>query len=357
MHQDRAVHDAQVDAIDLTLSSPEPELGPQHQTTRHLPQQQPPKTVKQEPGGSYKNMHNDDTQRQGSARSSNVLQQQPRRVNPQHVKQIIDTSSPRALRHIVLQLCKSSPALSGAIARGLAPHSAYAQQLIRGQQARSQAHTQHAIKADPRPAGQDAYDRVRRQPGTSSSTHSSTARPRIHQSPTLQKNQDELRLPSSQNAPRMKRNNRTSPTGSDDSNNIVDFSEIGYNAIKPEPHSRTPTDHTSRHPSIANIGADRLAVRQRPTQSGASDQKPKLCLQCGELFKEGEVDCYHHTGHEGPTRSGDIPQYTCCRKFVGEPGCTFGRHMSERAGTLTNSKRPSPSPYDSSPWLKKPRVL
>ncbi|KAF2623774.1 hypothetical protein BU25DRAFT_414237 [Macroventuria anomochaeta] len=358
--QGQSGRNTQVDAIDLTLSSPEPEARPQHQVSRYPQQQQPAGAFKQEPGSSHRSAHsgNDHAQRQGSTRSGNVPQQQPRRINPQHVKQIIDTSSHRALRHIVLQLCKTSPALSGAIARGLAPHSAYAQQLIRGQQAKSQAQTQHTIKTEPRSNEQDAYERMKKRLGPSNTTQSSAARPNTHRSPAIHENRDGLRLPpSSQKAPTVKREHRASPTDSDDSTDIVDFLDIDRAARGHDPRNQITASTSSRHHSIANLSAEGLAGHQRATQYGAPDQKPKLCLQCGERFKEGDINCYFHIGHEGPARPGDIPQYTCCGKFVGEPGCNFGRHISERTGTLTNSKRPSPFPYNGSQWSKKPRVV
>lgn len=364
--------DGHVDAIDLTLSSPEPEAKPHTQVNRHLQQQQPARTVKQEPGGSYRSAHND-SQRQGSTRSGNVPQQQPRRINPHHVKQIIDTSSHKALRHIVLQLCKSSPALSGAIARGLAPHSPWAQALIRGQQAQSQAQrqsqsqSQTQIKSEPRSSEQDAYELMRRHLGSSNTAQNSTARSPMQESATrpnvqrpnaVHENRDGLRLPpSSQKPPTVKREHRTSPTDSDDSTNIVDFPAMEREARRQEHRNNTTASSSSRHHASADLGPEGLAVRQRSTHHDAPDHKPKLCVQCGELFKEGDMNCYYHHGREAPARPGDVPQYTCCGKFVGEPGCSFGRHVSERTGTLTNSKRPSPSPYGGSQWSKKPRVL
>lgn len=301
---------------------------------------------------------NDHAQRRGSTRGGNVPQQQPRRINPQHVKQIIDTSSHRALRSIVLQLCKTSPALSGAIVRGLAPHSPWAQALIRGQQAKSQTQTQHNIKTEPRSNEQDAYERMKKRLEPSSSTQSSASQSRTNRPPAVHENRDDLRLPpSSQKAPTVKREHRPSPTDSDDSTNIVDFPAIERDARIQEPRNHTTASNGSRHHSTANLSTEILAVRQRSTHYDAPDQKPKLCLQCGDLFKESDVNCYFHTGHEAPARPGDVPQYTCCNRFLGEPGCNFGRHTSERNRTLTNSKRPSPSPYGGSQWTKKPKVL
>ncbi|KZM28225.1 uncharacterized protein EKO05_0011069 [Ascochyta rabiei] len=353
--QGRHSRDAHVEAIDLTFSSPEPETMPASHVNNNLRQQQPPTArFKQEPGASYRSAHKDHIQWQDSTRNGNNPQQQPRQINPHHVKQIVDTSSPRALRHIVLQLCKTSPALSGALVRGLAPHSAYAQGLIRGQQARSQAQTSHTTKIEHKSSGQDAYKRMKSRLGSGTSTQISASRPHNDRSPAFRENRDGLRMPSSQTTPRIKREYQASPTDSDDSTNIIDFPEA-----KRENESRNPTadGNSSRHFSTSRHNTERLAVRQRPAHNHTPDVKPKLCLQCGEMIKEGETNCYYHPGHELPTGADDIPQHSCCGKFSGEPGCTSGRHVSERTGTTTNSKRPSPSPYGGTQWLKKPRVL
>ncbi|KAF1926402.1 uncharacterized protein M421DRAFT_422737 [Didymella exigua CBS 183.55] len=360
--QDR---DGNIDAIDLTLSSPEPEARPQTQANRHLQQQQPARTVKQEPRNSYRSTHSD-SQRQGSTRAS---QQQPRRINPNHVKQIIETSSSKALRSIVLQLCESSPALSGAIARGLAPQSSWAQALMRGQQAHpyAQPQSQAPIKSEPRSNEQDVYERMKQRLGSSSGAHSSNARLNTQTTasrlctrrPTaIHENSNGLRLPpSSQGPPTVKREYQISPADSDDSTNIVDFPAMEREARKQEHRHHTNAGSSSRHQTSASQSAEGLAVRQRSTHHHASDHKPKLCVQCGELFNEVDTNCEHHPGRQAPARPGDVSQYTCCGMFEGEPGCKLGRHVSERTGGMTNLKRPSPSLFGSSHLIKKPRVM
>ncbi|OWY57823.1 hypothetical protein AALT_g4974 [Alternaria alternata] len=64
-----------------------------------------------------------------SARN-HVAPQTARPINPEHIKQIITTADPRALQRVLLELCQVSPAFSGALMRGLAPHSTSAQSII-----------------------------------------------------------------------------------------------------------------------------------------------------------------------------------------------------------------------------------
>jgi hypothetical protein len=362
--------DEHVDAIDLTLSSPEPEARPHAQANSYLQQHQPSRVVKQEAGSLYRSARNA-SQRPSSTKSGNIPQQQPRRINPQHVKQIIESSSSKALRSVILQLCQSSPALSGAIVRGLAPHSHWAQSLIRGQQAQSQAHRQpHAqsqptVKPEHRMSEQDAYERMKQRLGSSSSAHSSSVRPTTqtsaprqspHRTAPASDRIDGLRLPpSSQITQTVKREPQATPTDSDDSTNVVDFPALEREAGRQEHRHFTHVSSSSRHQQSADLGAGELAVRQRSTHHDAPDQKPKLCLQCGRLFNGLDMNCEFHPGRLGPTRPGDVAQHICCGRFEGEPGCKFGQHKSERMGNLTNTKRPSPS-YGDSRWSKKPRV-
>ena len=361
--------DGHVEAIDLTFSSPEPEPRPHAPANRTPHQHRPSRVVKQEMGSSYESARND-SQRPGSTRSGNVPQQQPRRVNPHHVRQIIDTSSSKHLRSVVLQLCKSSPALCGAITRGLAPHSPWAQALIRGQQAQSQAHRQSqaqrqtAIKPEPRSSEQDSDDRMKQRLGPSSGAQSSNTRPNAQPSTPRQSmprsaadRNDELRLPPSAQKPRtVKREPQVSPTDSDDSTNIVDFPALEQEARRQEHRSHNTASSSSRYQPSANSSAGGLAVHERSTHHDAPDRKPKFCRQCDELLSEASPECQYHPGRLASARPGDVHQYICCNKFDGEPGCKLGQHQNVRTGTLTNAKRPSPSPYGGSPGLKKPRV-
>jgi len=388
---DRNLH---MEAIDLTFSSPEPEVRRQHQINNHTHHQQParPSSIR-EPPVLYQNMPSSDThtQRRGSA---NVSQQHPRLIKPQHIKRMLDTSSHRALQEVVLQLCTTSPALSGAIARGLAPRSSWALGLM--QQAGSQTRTHHTIKTEPRASEQDvrAHALQTQRLGSSKAPQSSTSQSRTHHHSTERQKQDGLRLP-----PIIKREHRPGSANSDDSNNILDLSATGrigppdrqpshrhatagsssrdrshanpglssrnvtvgsssgLHANPESSHRQVTTSSKSRPGSLANPAVQGSSARPGSTRLSAPDHKPKLCLQCHELFGEDDKNCFYHPGDKLLARRGDVPQYACCDKFEGEPGCKYGRHVSERIGTYTNTKRPSPSTHDDSEWLKRPRHL
>lgn len=390
----RGDRNSHMEAIDLTFSSPEPEVRRQHQINNHTHHQQParPSSIR-EPPVLYQNMPSNDThsQRRGSA---NVSQQHPRLIKPQHIKRMLDTSSHRALQEVVLKLCTTSPALSGAIARGLAPRSSWVLGLM--QQAGSQTRTHHTIKTEPRASEQDARAHAlqTQRPGSSKAPQSSTSHSRTHDHSTERRTQDGLRLP-----PIIKREHRPGSADSDDSNNILDLSANGRSGppyrkpsqrhatagsnskdrshanpelshrnvtvgsssrlhANPESSHRHGTATSKSKPgSLANPAVQGSSVRPGSTRLSAPDHKPKLCLQCHELFGEDDKNCFYHSGDKLPARPGDVPQYACCNKFEGEPGCKYSRHVSERIGTYTNTKRPSPSAHDDSKWLKRPRHL
>ncbi|KAJ4989963.1 hypothetical protein SVAN01_04610 [Stagonosporopsis vannaccii] len=344
-----------VEAIDLTLSSPEPEPRSRRRSYSHAQQQQPAKTMKD---GSHRRIHNinDHAQRHGSTWNGNTSQQRQRRIDPQHVKQMIDTSNHRALRSVVLQLCETSPALCGALVRGLEPHSPWAQALISRQRAKSQIQAKDTTKTEAKTNEQDAYERMRKRLGINGDSQSPAAQIRTNRPSAGHEDRDHLRVPpNSRKVPTVKHEHRASPTDSDDSTNIVEFSAAGRGAQTQEPTRRTTTCDSSRHHSIAHQYTGRPVAREN--DDSVRDQEQKLCSQCGELYEEGDVMCYFHPGHESLARPGDIPLLTCCEKFAGEPGCRIGQHTNEELGTLTIAKRPSPSTQSGTQWSKKPRFL
>ncbi|KAG9191832.1 hypothetical protein G6011_10566 [Alternaria panax] len=128
--------------IDLTLSSPEPEpeprRRPQPRSQPRPPQRQAQLYFGREPRPyGIPNVKMEASQPMASARNP-VAPQPARPINPEHIKQIIDTADPRALQKLLLQLCQVSPAFSGALVRGLAPQSTIAQAMISKHRMRSQ---------------------------------------------------------------------------------------------------------------------------------------------------------------------------------------------------------------------------
>jgi hypothetical protein len=137
-----------------SLQSAQPWQSTQpRQFTQQTPRPQPVPTHVRTPinsssgiqvGGGY-DVHHQSTQRAHASASQYSLQPTVTRnkapaaqpgpsIDPQHLVRILESCDVRALRYVLLNLCKTSPALSGAVARGLAPYSVFAQAIIKGQQ-------------------------------------------------------------------------------------------------------------------------------------------------------------------------------------------------------------------------------
>lgn len=144
------------DLIDLTF--PSPKQTPQHlQYQQYLPsrarrhpqhssdqQISPPRATSKTKGAIQLPVEQSPVQGAFAGISPPV-----RRID--HVHRILRTSDPQAIQSVLLDLCKLSPALCGAIARGLAPHSTYAQATIKKYQHQKQDAPQSGSKR-PAPA-------------------------------------------------------------------------------------------------------------------------------------------------------------------------------------------------------------
>lgn len=130
--------------IDLTLSdspsSPEPgpSRAPYRSSSSKAPQRAPVKREAVTPA----RVRVSGTQSRASS-STNV----PRQIPSDRIRDIIRSTPPDKVNDLLIQLCSASPALAGAVTRGLAPHSTWAQQTIRDYQRR---HGLSRVQSQPR---------------------------------------------------------------------------------------------------------------------------------------------------------------------------------------------------------------
>lgn len=130
-----------IETVDLTLSpSPEP------QQPRLLQQRRPPQYFKTDSDAESSNMVGVKTGNPAKPLPQDATYGTPPRIHPKQLRKIVETSSPKAVRDVLLNLCDLSPALSGAVARGLASNSTYAQETIRDYQQKIRS-----TKAEPDP--------------------------------------------------------------------------------------------------------------------------------------------------------------------------------------------------------------
>jgi hypothetical protein len=140
-HRARDDLDDFLETIDLTCSSPEPEPEPAPRSTAPSSSAKPKQRVPSRPAPAPAHSQSQQQQQQYHHHQQHTLRPPPtqtpsrlahhhhpyarqsasrtpavgaRHVDPQHVARILESSDVRAIRHVVLTLCRASPALFGA---------------------------------------------------------------------------------------------------------------------------------------------------------------------------------------------------------------------------------------------------
>ncbi|KAF2636955.1 hypothetical protein P280DRAFT_145054 [Massarina eburnea CBS 473.64] len=249
-------------------------------------------------------------------------------VNPNTLRHIIATSDPVGLQNVLLDLCKLSPALSGALARGLLPHSTHAQQLVNRSAVNRSAVNRSAvnrsavnraeaprIKADPGArwkAIQDMSNRgkIKQEPKKSSTSASYQATPitkRETESVSLSDSSDDEIL-------------RQDPFESRSASKAWGSSAAG-------PSRPRGTSKFLRSPSTETEAESEHLSSPTFARSLAPQTK---CKNCNQPFKEGAFSvCSYHPGRRAMITddNGDrVDVYTCCNATMGTIGCESGAH-------------------------------
>lgn len=310
-----------VETVDLTSSSPEPEPKPEPQRqpssipNRHAGQQRFPTYLKNEKNLSH--IRANGIPSPGSSRSrvpANISHPLPS-VSADHLRQIINTTPPQKVADVLLELCKSSPALSGAVARGLAPHSAWAKNTIRDYQIRT------------------GVPQVKSEPGKASSSSSSSAFTR----PSPVKRDYQSPRPPQPKTP-VKYEIDTLDPETDDS--LSDLEAL----LEQPSRSSGLSGSAVAGPSSSSHGA---ATSQTPTQPSLSVRiKPEpantvpYCMQCEKTIQEG-TPCRYHLGTLTNVTKGNpkIRIWSCCNKPPDGIGCCAGDHIPTR-DPATGTKKP-----------------
>ena len=268
----------------------------------------------------------------------------PPTIHPDHLRHIIQTSDATAVRTVLLNLCKLSPALSGAVARGLAPSSSYAQETIKAYRNRSAAPN---IKSDP---GKTAKHIP---PYTNKIPPSTPHQPRIkHEVKTVSISSDDDK-------------------DDDDNDDLFNFDEF----FKPTPRSSLAGPSSSRghgastavksewsNPSQLPLRHTAQTVAQGRTPPASIKTEPALrgpkCRHCCERFENEEEVCVYHPGRRVVATDdygARVSVYNCCRKPVHESGCVTGTHVAEPVVGLNQWTGRPPTSHDREP--KRPRLV
>ncbi|KAJ4291879.1 hypothetical protein N0V90_009775 [Kalmusia sp. IMI 367209] len=122
-----------VETVDLTLSpSPEPDPQP-----RRPPRQQQLASYLKKENRASPNATRDASLAGPRAQTAITTDPPLPSIPADKLRQIIKTTPPARVSDLLIDLCNASPALSGAVVRGLAPHSVWAQQTIKDYQRRN----------------------------------------------------------------------------------------------------------------------------------------------------------------------------------------------------------------------------
>jgi len=344
---------AQIDTIDLTLSSPEPE-----QRRRLPPQQQRLPTYFKSEGRSGSSHARRIKNEQDL--SVTVPRGQTRAVNPHHLARIVRSTDHQVVEAVLLELCSQSPALSGAIARALAPHSTFAQTLIRKHQPNARESMSSASRTSRPPVrdelddGQGARERIqRRLPARNDA--SGSGRNQIRSTSTMAGAQG-ARSTGSQSVPRIKNERQPDLEESDSDLDQYIPRDFPVGSQQASSSTRLPlrdvsSSHTTSRTSNSISSSYVFAHSQ-----GTRIQEPRArpCINCHEEIEAEDIDglCFFHPG---PFRLFNGKSLCVqCNKSKEQPGCGFGTHVTE-SDTEGDALKRHPSNRSQSP-SKRPRI-
>lgn len=329
-----------MDTIDLTLdSSPDPD----HKSLSSRQSRFNP-DAKLDPDLNQPSTRTGDLFRSTDSRFKNeLLEEPPKMIHPDHLRRIINTSDPRALREVVIKLCQRSPLLSGAVARGLSMSSTFVHSLrINGATNPSTRMPQDRRTdfADFERIGQTKP--MKTEPGSISAMKTERLSPFIRQ-----------RTPQAVDKIISHTHLRPSP----EMNPAISDSDTDEELRKPTPSKpvkeRLASQASFRNMLLSPTGTSSSRPMATPTFVKSEPRQTvgpmeKMCSICGELVKDLDSEiCMYHPDILCKQEDGTVA-YNCCLKDKGEGGCEMhGLHQVEEVqeqSALVRQKRPSPGP-------------
>ena len=342
-------------AIDLTGSSPEPEPQPRPRQQPRAPTRQTQLYFGHQPRPyGMSRVKNEPGTHQAAFVRNPADQQQVRPINPMHLKMIIETTNPHALQNVLLELCEVSPVFSGALVRGLAPHSISAQELLN--QYRTDSYEPNAGVHD-EDDSDETYETMKKKLSrpTLATPQSSRLPGQVHGG---RSNGAPPNPYGSQSVPRVKLEaQRPSTPGSD--GELRRPSRSSHSAPRAS-SSRTPLQNLPESSSTAGrtphagYSSQRLVEYNRTPVRAA-----KTCIKCHEPFTDDTEPCIFHPGTRMRLEDSSVV-WDCCQEGMYSAGCDFGgSHITENDATADppmQRKRPSESPVPEGARQKRPRA-
>ncbi|KAL6154931.1 hypothetical protein ACJQWK_00836 [Exserohilum turcicum] len=342
-------NEREYDTIDLTLSSPEPE--PQPRPTQHIraPLRQTQLYFGHQPAYYTMPSVKSESSQPATLFRAPAAAQQTRLIHPTHLREIISTTSPYALQQVLLELCQISPAFSGALVRGLAPHSTCAQTIMN--QLRINHERSHAGARNPNDSD-DAYEKMKKKLARPNPPSLYSNRP---SEPAIESRGGQPRQESyaSQTISQVKHEPGTPSTPSSDG----ELRRPGPSSQKVRrPMASSTPSYIRPEGSSALDRKPNISVKAEPTSASSA----KICTRCHEPFLNSSAPCLYHPGRTVKQEDRSVV-WSCCEEDILSAGCDFRpRHTAiddDIEDTVMQRKRPSVSPAPESARLKKPRAL
>jgi hypothetical protein len=336
---------AQVEAIDLTLSSSDTE----QRSRPPLQQQRLPSYIKNEPRGEPGTNRQVRREHRTPGQPPRHSQSRAPAIHPQDLAQIIETSDSRAIRKLLMDLCKLSPALSGAVARGLAAHSTFAQDVIRQHWQKSQASGSKSTRPS-ESSGQDARERMKQRLSAGHPAHGSS----LHRV----RSPSDIQLPAQssgfQSVPSIKHERRSDLAESD--SDLDQYIPRDFPVVQPATPSRLPLRHASRPTTTNNTPRFPSSSQRRAPlhDSPPVKHEKKICSQCRETFEENDEEgvCFYHSGKQINVNGNDVCDD--CYSPWEDLGCVLSTHVAAPDANVDSFKRNQPNRSQSP--SKRPRI-
>ncbi|KAF2012949.1 hypothetical protein BU24DRAFT_261920 [Aaosphaeria arxii CBS 175.79] len=353
MSRDR---DRTIEVLDLTLlSSPSPE--PESHSRSHAPPRPTSSNgVKRESSFTSERKTKPESHRHQSS-SRPPYAHSPSRgnpptpaINPRHLEDIIHTSSHHAVKNVLVELCKLSPALAGAVVRGLAPHSPIGRNLMRTAPSHSSATTIRPKREFPNsyistglrqpPPPEVSAMRaggMKREQGLGSTVGNagSASNGKKYTCPEAILLQKDFGTP----PPRRGPSTASKP----------------YTGVTPHTAPSGGGVSHSAGPQSRNISDRTPSIKRDQSTTGNS----KICIICWGTFTEAtRKECPYHNGPKVVHGPPGVASWACCGQRTPD-GCQRRAHVDEETMRAHNtSKRPA-SFYENSPFFgnyKSPRL-
>lgn len=347
-----------IETVDLTLSSPSPEPP---RASRPQLQHQPSAQLERPTPFRGEHRPSPNTATAGPSHRTVGADFPVPRISQHHLRNIINTAPQHELKNLLLELCASSPALSGAVVRGLAPHSTWARDTIRDYQERKlraqvRVKPEHASSSSAGLAtssygrhgyGQSSTPRSTAivKPGfdllDSDSDHSlddleMLLNPLTHPKTPARSYRESLATPSNG----MLSDLRVPSWKHNRSSNVLSTAVAGPSSS----NQRTADGQNFRQDREPQTGGEPpLSFRVKSESIPAL----RLCIQCEEEASP-RSHCHFHAGKRKTVKQGTktVRIWECCSQPLNSIGCCEGEHMFMRtldspdSFTPTSSKKP-----------------